>query len=314
MPMLIIMGMEFKQEINSKGSFFAGIRLIETQVQELNLSHKNLIPLKIRHKSLLTNNCESKPLALIIGELHPGAKINNINFHKANTTISNFLLKLYREKSGSIGDALKEGTSAIELSNEFKNYNFDDFMLNNLSPAITTKFLLAKESIEVNFLPAESQALLNKFALLSYLYCAFPGECISTELEQSRILNILDLSNSENIRQCKVMVREIEKELFIHKEPFSLLIKKVKLLPDLEIFSLKHANLIKGMDKEVIDLKFLIKSKIKQLCLERDRFIAMNFMKFDQGIHPILVGELHVPNLIKLLEDQGVFCVYLSAL
>lgn len=308
------MNMDFKQETNSKKSFFEEIRHIENLVEGLNQSQKNLIPLKIRHKSLLTNNCETKPLALIIGELHPGAKVNSINFQKANTTISNFLLKLYREKSCNLGDALKEGTSTIELNNEFKNFTFNDFIFNNLSPAITTKFLLAKENIEVNFLPAESQALLNKFALLSYLYCAFPGECISTELEQSRILNILNLSSSENIRECKVMVRELEKELFIHKEPFSLLIKKVKLLPDLEIFTLKHPNLIKGMDKEIMDLKFLIKSKIKQLCLERDRFIAMNFMKFDKGIHPVLVGELHVPNLIKLLEDQGVFCLYLSTL
>lgn len=251
------------------------------------------LPIKLRYKSTnLDLNLEKKPIAIIIGEIHPGAKIKTalgeINYSKTSQSISKLILELYRNQSLKIGDAIKEGVSKITLS---------------------------EENLQVNFIPGDSEALLCKSALLSYLLCSLPGECLNIEFEQARILEVLNGLDIKTLEKAKIQIRELRKELFIDKEPLSNLVKKVETNLDLELLSFRHSSLSKGLETEIDNLKYLCKAKLKQLCYERDKFIAGQFiMNFNSGIHPILIGELHTANLIKILEDNHIPCIYLSCI
>lgn len=285
---------------------------IEKIIKEINRDKQTLVPIHLRFKSNLSEVDKEKPMAIIIGEQHSGS-YKNLNYSKTNRTLTKFLLALYENQELNLGDALKEGYTEIQYQKDLESLSLEDFLLAGYNPLITALQLCNKEQERFKVYASESKKLFVKFSLLAYFLTSFPDLSRSLESEENRIL---DLIKSDLDAEKKDLIKELNKEIYqdlalqvLDRENLIKLQKENGL--ELYRFRFVEAN---EKQKELQEgYKYKALAQINKYALERDKYIFESFKRFEKGIHPIVIGEKHVANLLEFLKKERFPAIFLSS-
>lgn len=305
---------------NPNLSFHQLSKLVETLVRDFSHSKKNALPIFLLDKH---EGAEDKPVAIIIGEQHQGDNLKGISYARTSRTLIDFLISLYSSPELALSDALKEGSSKLFYSDEYKNYSKDDFSMHGHHPLEAILHLLRATKPHLNIYASEPLSAILRFIIYAVLYNSLTTESVIPVKENDRILKILMRDCDElKIELIDLLVEQVITELnlealinqrVIIRSPISSLYKLMNIDLDKSLVPVAERIRIPRLyatleakrypESEFITTK--IRAKTQQWSEMRDRFIADEFLKFRSGVHPIVIGQQHLRTLAKLLKERG---------
>ncbi len=305
---------------NSALSFYQLNKLVETLVKEFTNNKANPLPIYLLEKH---EGEADKPVALLIGEQHQGDNFKGLSFARTNRTIIDFLLSLYASPELALSDALKEGSSKIFYSEDYKNYSKDDFATRGHHPLEAVLHLLRATKPKLQVYASESLSAILQFIIYAVLYNSIITESVIPSKENDRILKILLRDCDEDkLALINLLTEQVIEELglealinqrVIIRSSIASLYKLMNLELDKDCRSLaeniKLPRLYATLEaKRYPELEFIatkIRIKTQQWSEVRDKYIADEFLKFKSGVHPIVIGHKHIRSLAKLLRERG---------
>ncbi len=305
---------------NPDMSFHQLAKLVDKMVRDFSYSKDNALPMFLLEQREGQND---KPIAILIGEQHQGDNFKGISYSRTSRTLIDFLITLYSSQELILGDALKEGSSKIFYSDDYKDYSKDDFALKGHHPLEAVLHLIKAEKPHLNVYASEPLSAILQFIVYAVLYNSLITESVIPVKENDRILRILlrdcDASKLELI---DLIVEQVIEELnltplinqrVIIRSPIASLYKLMNIELDRSLqdaaLRIKIPRLYATLEaKRYPELEFIttkIRIKTQDWSELRDKFIADEFLKFKSGLHPIVIGHKHLRTLAKLLSERG---------
>lgn len=327
--------LETKQNIPKANEAFEIIKKI---VADINRKKSNLMPIHIRYRSdpvkiaeiESTDNGKPTLTAVLLGEQHKGGNHLGIRFYHSNQVITETLLAMYASSDLFLGDALKEGCSKILFREEYAELGKHELIKLGLNPLQSVLQLLHRHSTCLQVYASESVALTTKFIIFGFLAGSLPGAIEGVAEEQQRLMEILINNSSADKEQLiELLIEDFlakpQIKQYLEDEIISFYtVDSTRLVANCH--SRAGGNLLRllyypyGRDfakrvtlaKKLNELNEFLSQEIELIAKERDKIIVEQFKKFKTGIHPILIGERHLDNLFKCLEENDVAVISLS--
>ncbi len=305
---------------NPNISFHQLSKLIEKLIRDFSHSKDNPLPIFLLEKH---EGDDDKPIAILIGEQHQGDNFKGLSYSRTSRTLIDFLINLYSNQELALGDALKEGSSKLFYSDDYKNYSKDDFALGGHHPLEAVLHLLKTDKPFLHVYASEPLSAILQFIIYAVLYNSLITESVIPMKENDRILRILLRDCDEKkLELIDLIVEQVIAELnlaplinqrVIIRSPIASLYKLMNTELDKSLQAaaerIKIPRLYATLEaKQYPELEFIttkIRIKTQSWSEFRDKFIADEFLKFKSGLHPIVIGHKHLRTLAKLLAERG---------
>jgi len=280
---------------------------INTLVLELNLDAKLRVPVQKAKFSDPQKTIASPKIVFLIGEQHQGAVYRNINFSNSNRTLTELVLRLIEHPKLEVKNFFKEGLAEIKFHPELENISKEDFLINNTHPLVTALHL---NKNQIKIFNCEEKKLFIEFALISLLNTSLPGVSKMPEQEIFRIKNLLNYyeDNQEISSLINTAVMNLINELNLY-ELYKQKFFKTQSINGIEYYIYNEHQ---EPNQKIINLKYLLHSKIKNLLKARDEKIAENIISSQAGSCALMIGDLHLNNLKNYLENKQIPVISLS--
>jgi hypothetical protein len=284
---------------------------LETNLKDLNRHSNKDLPIKLRYQTPSLEINDESSFVVLLGEQHPGSKIEEINFLRSNKCVFNTIKSLAQFPIKSF---LKEGCSSLEPHPKLQEKTIDELLNYELSPL---QIYINKINENIPVQSIENDLSFIYYALLSFLYSSRPGNSRFREIEMKRIeyliADLLDsrsrllLAQTANNR----MIQEID---LINLIPEKFL-KKFILENDFEEFKLLglRSNIESLISQEVLkqfDLR--INKSLIEAGREREYRMVERINSLEPNLYLALVGDYHLPHLTKLMKEKNIPTMVLS--
>jgi len=283
------------------------IDLTNTIVLELNLDSRLRVPVQKPKFSDPKNFCKSQKIVFLIGEQHQGAVYRNINFANSNRTLTELVLRLIEHPKLEIKNFFKEGLAEIKFHPELENISKEDFLINHTHPLVTALHL---NKNQIQIYTCEEKNLFIEFALISLLNSSLPGVSKMPEQEIFRIKNLLNYY--EDNQEISTLINSAISKLVHELNLSDLYAQRLLKTQSINGFQYYIYNERKEPNQTIINLKYLLHSKIKNLLQARDEKIASNIISSQTRSCALIIGDLHLKNLQNHLEAEQIPVISLS--